>query len=66
MLTASDAWAKGYTALSRLMGRGDDAAIVVVYARKDRPGEADAALDAFIRDAGPTIEAALAGTRDRR
>jgi EpsI family protein len=65
-LTASDARAKGYIALSQLMGRGDDAAVVMVYAAMDRPGEADAALDTFIRDAGPAIEAMLTMTRDRR
>jgi EpsI family protein len=65
-LTASDAWAKGYTALARLMGRGDDAAVVIVYARKERPEEAEAALSAFVRDAGPAIEAMLAQTRGRR
>ena len=65
-LTASDPWAKAYLAFSRLMGRGDDSAIVVVYARKGRPGEAEAALDTFIGDAGPGIAAALAKARDRR
>ena len=65
-LTASDAWAKAYTALSRLMGRGDDSAVVIVYARKERPGEAEAALATFVRDAGPAIEAMLAETRARR
>ena len=59
-------WAKGYTALSRLMGRGDDSAVVIVYTRKERPGEAEAALGAFLRDAGPAIEAMLAETRARR
>jgi EpsI family protein len=63
-LTSSDVWAKGYTALSRLIGRGDDSAIVVVYARKDGAGAA--ALEAFVRDAGPGISSWLAQTRDRR
>jgi exosortase A len=68
-LTASDAWAKGYTALARLMGRGDDAAVVIVYARNRRPEEAEAALaalSAFVRDAGPAIEAMLVQTRGQR
>ena len=65
-LTASDVWAKAYTALGRLTGRGDDAAVIVVYARKERAGEAEAALADFVRDAGPAIEAMLAETRARR
>lgn len=65
-LTGSDVWAKGYTALSRLMGRGDDSAVVIIYTRKERPDEAEAVLGAFLRDAGPAIEAMLAETRARR
>ena len=65
-LTASDARAKAYAALSRLTGRGDDSAVVVVYARKEQPGEAEAALNAFIGDAGPGIASALAKARDQR
>jgi EpsI family protein len=65
-LTANDAWAKAYTALSRLLGHGDDAAVIIVYTRKGRPGEAEAALSAFVRDARPAIEAMLAETRARR
>jgi hypothetical protein len=58
--------AKAYTALGRLTGRGDDGAVIVVYADKERPGEAEASLADFIRDAGPAIEAMLADTRARR
>jgi exosortase A len=65
-LTASDALAKAYTALARLTGRGDDSAVVIVYTTQERPGEAEATLDAFIGDAGPAIEAMLAETRARR
>ena len=65
-LTSSDALAKAYTALSRLMGRGDDSAVVIVYARNDRPGEAGAALERFLRDAGPALEKMLDDTRARR
>ena len=65
-LTASDALAKAYTALARLLGRGDDSAVVIVYTTQGPPGEAEATLDAFLRDAGPAIEAMLAETRARR
>jgi EpsI family protein len=65
-LTASDALAKGYTALSRLMGRGDDSAVVIVYTRTDQPEKAEATLGSFLRDAGSAIEAMLSATRARR
>jgi len=65
-LTSSDALAKGYTALSRLVGRGDDSAVIVVYTLKGAPGEAEAALERFVREAGPAVSAMLADTRARR
>jgi exosortase A len=65
-LTSSDARAKAYTALSRIAGRGDDGAIVVVYAPKGKPGTAEAAMDAFLTDVGPSLAARLKETRDRR
>jgi EpsI family protein len=65
-LTASDMLAKLYTALARLTGRGDDSAVVIVYTRRERPGEAEATLDKFLRDAGPTLEKMLDDTRARR
>ena len=65
-LTASDAFAKAYTALSRLMGRGDDSAVVIIYTRDDRSGEAEAALQRFLRDAGPALDKMLDDTRARR
>jgi exosortase A len=65
-MTSSDAWAKGYSALSRLLGRGDDGAVIVVYAPKERPGEAEAALSAFVREVGPAVLAELRRARDER
>lgn len=65
-LTASDPWAKGQIALSRLQGRGDDSAVIIVYAPEDQPGKAARALELFILAAGPEIEAALRRTRDMR
>ena len=77
-LTASDALAKVYTALARLSGRGDDSAVVILYApgaAEDAAGSADAsaasegaeasepaALAAFAHAAAPAIEAALRQT----
>jgi exosortase A len=64
--TSSDHLAKAYTALARLMGQGDDSAVVILYAPKDQPGGAEAALEAFARDAGTTIAQALQTARDTR
>lgn len=47
-VTASDYLAKAYGALYRLLGRGDDAAVIIVYTAKDQAGGANAALDAFL------------------
>ena len=65
-LTASDSWAKAYTSISRLRGRGDDAAVVIVYAPKGAPGEAEATLSEFLRDSTQAVESALRKTRDVR
>jgi EpsI family protein len=62
-ITANDYWAAGYIALSRLLAQSDDSAAIVVYAPEDRPGDADAALEAFVRDAGPALDATLASVR---
>lgn len=64
--TASDPRAKAYTALSRLQGRGDDSAVVVMYALEDQPGGGARALQAFANAAAAPIEAALRQTRDQR
>lgn len=47
-LTASDYLAKVYGAYDRLMGRGDDSAVIIVYTRKDQPGDAEAVLESFL------------------
>jgi len=65
-LTASDGWAKAYTSLSRLRGRGDDSAVVIVYTPKGKPGEAEATLAEFLNDATQAVEIALRKTRDLR
>jgi len=38
----------------------------VVYTLKGAPGEAEAALERFVREAGPAVSAMLADTRARR
>lgn len=65
-LTASDYLAKVYTALSRLAGRGDDSAVIIVYAPKEPAGGGEAAVRDFVSAAWPEIESALRRTRDQR
>jgi exosortase A len=54
-LTASDARAKAYGALQRLLGRGDDSAVVILYTAKG-DGEAGAQrLQTFVQANGASI-----------
>ncbi|MEO7404808.1 MAG: exosortase C-terminal domain/associated protein EpsI [Burkholderiales bacterium] len=60
----SDTQAKMLLARSKLLGRGDDSAAIVIFTELSDPGtEADAALDAFSRDAASDIGAMLRQTR---
>ena len=61
--TSSDLIAKAYTALSRLVGDGDDSAVIFVYARKEQD---DAEMEAFVKAAEPAIMNALDRTREKR
>jgi exosortase A len=65
-MTASDIKGKLLTLKSRLSGRGDDGAIVVVYAPEEQPGGAEAALAAFAPLAQTALAEALAQTREQR
>lgn len=58
-LTSSDAIAKARIAWSRILGHGDDSAVIVIYAPAGRGQDADETLRGFARDAWPSIEAAL-------
>ncbi|MBK9234558.1 MAG: exosortase A [Rhodoferax sp.] len=62
--TASDLMAKWWTARSRLAGRGDDGAAVLMYALDDEAGGAERALKAFWHDNRGPIEARLRAARD--
>lgn len=65
-LVAGDAMAKVQGALSRLLGRGDDSAVVVVYTPIGEAGtRAQDALAAFVQANGQAIEASLQQTRQR-
>ena len=63
-LTASDHWAKVYAAGDRLLGRGDDAALIVLYADEVTPGAARATLEAFARAELGVIVEQLRKARD--
>jgi exosortase A len=47
-LTSSDEWATVLGATSRLLGRGDDAAVVVFYTNADQPGGGEGVLRSFV------------------
>jgi len=61
----SDWQAKLYGAWQSLLGEGDDAAVVLVYADKAAAGADDAALRDFLRANWRTLDTALRGVRDR-
>ncbi len=63
--TSSAAMAKALTVWSRLCGRGDDSAVVLMYTRRIA-GDPSAQLERFAAAAMPAIGAALAQTRDAR
>ena len=62
-LTPSDYWAKAYAAIGRLLGRGDDAAAIVLYTSDDQAG-AEALLEAFVLANLDEIVARLRSARD--
>jgi exosortase A len=65
-ITASEYVAKARLAWSKLMGRGDDSALVVMFAPvTGAPEDARATLRTFAASMSPSIERALAGVRGR-
>jgi EpsI family protein len=60
--TSSDAIAKAYVALDRLLGRGDDSAELIVYVGGTTPAEAERTLQSFIQDNVGALDALLAQT----
>jgi len=64
--TASDSLAKAYMALARLMGKGDDSAVVILYAAHEQAVEAPAILDDFAAAAAAPIRDALRQTAENR
>jgi exosortase A len=61
----SDWQAKLHGALQSLLGRGDDAAVVLVYADKATAGADDALIRGFLSRNWPALDTALRGVRDR-
>ena len=62
-LTASDIEAKLLTAIARLRGRGDDSAVIILYAHKE---SATDCLPAFAMQAIGSINQMLDATRETR
>lgn len=62
-LTSSDVWAKLHGAWARLMGRSDDAAVLVLYARRGQRDDADALLEQFAAANLPALQAQLRQAR---
>jgi exosortase A len=63
VVTASDYLAKAYGAFYRLLGRGDDAAVIIVYTPKDQAGGAEAVLESFLSINYATINQMLLKTQ---
>lgn len=61
----SDWQAKTYGAFLRLLGRGDDAAVLVIYAEKAAAGADDEQLAEFMRDNWQAVDVWLQTTRAR-
>ncbi|MFL6698574.1 MAG: exosortase A [Vitreoscilla sp.] len=64
--TSSDALAKAYVAIDRLLGRGDDSAELIVYVSGATPEAADQALHTFVGENFGLLDTALAQTWRRR
>ncbi len=62
--TASDFKAKLYGARQRLLGRGDDGAIVLIYATRGNQGQGRAAMEKFLSQEGPALTQWLNQVRD--
>ena len=66
-ITSNQYAAKALQAWSKLSGRGDDAALIVIYApTSGRGDEATSSLRAFAREMSPSIERSLAAARGAR
>jgi hypothetical protein len=48
--TASDGWARIRGALDKLIGHGDDAAVLVLYAQETEASQAEGLIESFAHD----------------
>jgi len=62
-LTASDIQAKAYGAVYRLLGQGDDSAVVILYTPKGTGDEGQARLQSFVQANAASIMAMLEKTK---
>lgn len=63
VLTTNDYLAKVYSAVFRLMGRGDESALVLIYAPQGAGNDASASLSGFLRAHMMEITRALRGVK---
>lgn len=63
VFTDNDYKAKMYGAIQRLIGRGDDSAIIVLYAEDDGDNSARKSIEEFLRDNSSEIKNMLKKTR---
>ncbi|MBV5298094.1 MAG: exosortase A [Rhodoferax sp.] len=64
--TTSDIMAKLYAALYRLLGRGDDSAVIILYTIRGQSGEGQTTLEAFVQANTSALNTLLLQTRARR
>lgn len=62
-LMTSDYLAKAYGAYERLLGRGDDSAVIVVYTRKDQGVAGDTVLESFLSANFEAVDGLLRNTQ---
>ena len=62
-LTSSDTLAKAYGAMHRLLGRGDDSAVIILYTPKGSSNEGDATLATFLQTNAVAIDLLLQSVR---
>jgi EpsI family protein len=65
-LTSNDYLAKVYGAVYQLLGRGDDSAVIIVYAPATQDGVAEASLKSFLSSQYGSIDAVLRAVADNR
>lgn len=65
-LTSNDHWAKFTTALSRLLGHGDESAVVILYTPKNQNLDDQNALQAFVTVNAENIKKMLESIRDKK